>query len=86
MAVGEIQLRERAAEPLRRNVVRAGGYISMPEPTETHTLVVGASDHRHECVVRAPADAAEAGRAATGRHGSGGAERERVHEKRTSGE
>ena len=57
----------------------------MPEPAEIHTLVA-ASDHRHECAVRAPADAAVAGRAATGRHGSGGAERERVHEKGTSGE
>src|SRR4051812_35261660 len=29
----------------------------MEEHAETHTLVVGASDHRRECAVRAPADA-----------------------------
>ena len=58
----------------------------MPEPAETHTLVVGASDHRRECAVRALADAVVAGRAEEGRHGGGGAERERVHEKRTSDE
>ena len=58
----------------------------MPEHAEKHTLVVGASDHHHECVVRALADVVVAGRAAAGRHGGGGAERERVYEKRTSDE
>ena len=58
----------------------------MPEPAETHTLFVGASYHRHECAVRALADAVVAGRAAEGWHGGGGVERERVHEKRTSGD
>src|SRR3954468_4294458 len=60
----------------------------MEEPAEKHTLVVGASDHHSECAVRAPANVVVAARgdSAAGRHGGGGAERERVHEKRTSGD
>ena len=58
----------------------------MGERAEPHALVVGAGDHRCVCAVEAPADAVVAGvDSAAGRHGGGGAEGERVHEKRKSG-
>ena len=58
----------------------------MGERAEPHALVVGAGDHRRVCAVEAPADAVVAGvDSAAGRHGGGGAEGERVHEKRNSG-
>ena len=59
----------------------------MGERAEPHALVVGAGDHRRVCAIEAPADAVVAGvDSAAGRHGGGGAEGERVHEKRTSGD
>ena len=58
----------------------------MGERAEPHALIVGAGDHRRVCAVEAPADAVVAGvDSAAGRHGGGGAEGERVHEKRKSG-